>query len=134
LNLLDQIKSILNDAHATDRDGDIMRLLMSEELYLIAHKVRGRLAFDVATKVQIGEEFAWIIPTSGWRAYPVAQMWWKLSELSWGEARGLDIIAETGPLELHPDFASARDHFHSEAQSSDKPGRLTSLNLADLGL
>ncbi len=39
-------------------------------LYLIAHKVRGAPAFDVAEKVQIGEEEGFIIPTSGHRAYP----------------------------------------------------------------
>ena len=38
------------------------------ELYLIAHKVRGEAAFDVAIKM--GDW--WIIPTSGHRAYPWA--------------------------------------------------------------
>lgn len=41
------------------------------ELYLIAHKVRGEPAFDVA--INIGSEVdgdMWIIPTSGHRAYP----------------------------------------------------------------
>lgn len=54
-------------------------------LYLIAHKVRGEPAFDVATKMQCPECAAqgcsecdntgwwWIIPTSGHRAYPYAQ-------------------------------------------------------------
>lgn len=40
------------------------------ELYLILHKVRGEPAFDIATKLQIGDEEGWIIPTSGHRAYP----------------------------------------------------------------
>lgn len=40
------------------------------ELYLIAHKVRGQPAFDIATRLQIGDEEGWIIPTSGHRAYP----------------------------------------------------------------
>jgi uncharacterized protein involved in type VI secretion and phage assembly len=40
------------------------------QLYLIAHKVRGEPAFDVAIKLQIGSEEGWIIPTSGHRAYP----------------------------------------------------------------
>ena len=41
------------------------------ELYLIAHKVRGEPAFDIAIKMEMedGEEW-WIIPTSGHRAYP----------------------------------------------------------------
>lgn len=67
---------------------------MSEELYLVAHKVRGAPAFDVAIKMICpichdanscgdyqgmtcseceGEGFWWIIPTSGHRAYPY---WW----------------------------------------------------------
>ena len=36
------------------------------KLYLIAHKVRGEPAFDIAIKM--GDW--WIIPTSGHRAYP----------------------------------------------------------------
>jgi hypothetical protein len=38
--------------------------------HLILHKVRGEPAFDVAEKIQIGDEEGWIIPTSGHRAYP----------------------------------------------------------------
>lgn len=49
---------------------------MSEnELFLIAHKVRGQLAFDVAERhPDMGTTSDpapwWIIPTSGHRAYP----------------------------------------------------------------
>lgn len=43
-------------------------------LYLIAHKVRGEPAFDVAIQADMGTESDpgpwWIIPTSGHRAYP----------------------------------------------------------------
>lgn len=52
-------------------------------LFLIAHKVRGEPAFDVATQIMCAEcqgnsdcpecdgtGFWWIIPTSGHRAYP----------------------------------------------------------------
>jgi hypothetical protein len=42
------------------------------DLYLILHKVRGEPAFDIASKLQIGDEEGWIIPTSGHRAYPRA--------------------------------------------------------------
>ena len=42
---------------------------MSEELYLILHKVRGEPAFDIAQRLDCEEE-VWIIPTSGHRAYP----------------------------------------------------------------
>ena len=44
------------------------------ELYLIAHKVRGQPAFDIATQIQIGDELGWIIPTSGHRARPYWRM------------------------------------------------------------
>jgi hypothetical protein len=52
------------------------------DLYLIAHRVRGEPAFDVATRMECPEcaaqgcnecddsGFWWIIPTSGHRAYP----------------------------------------------------------------
>lgn len=47
--------------------------------YLILHKVRGEPAFDVAERLQIGDEEGWIIPTSGHRAYPYRQ--WPLEDL-----------------------------------------------------
>ena len=64
---------------------------MTENLYLILHKVRGEPAFDIAIKVEpffytdlkgnseekIQGEPMWIIPTSGHRAYP---SWWKSLE------------------------------------------------------
>lgn len=50
------------------------------ELYLIAHKVRGEPAFDIAHRLMIGDEEAWLIPTSGHRAYPYD--WFKLDELA----------------------------------------------------
>lgn len=40
------------------------------DLYLIAHKVRGEPAFDIATVEEVEGEEHWIIPTSGHRAYP----------------------------------------------------------------
>jgi hypothetical protein len=40
--------------------------------YLIAHKVRGEPAFDVAVKMEMPDGPWWIIPTSGHRAYPFA--------------------------------------------------------------
>ena len=54
------------------------------ELFLIAHKVRGEPAFDVATQTKCPECSAqgciecddlgywWVVPTSGHRAYPYA--------------------------------------------------------------
>jgi hypothetical protein len=44
-----------------------------DELYLISHRVRGELAYDVALRVhRSGGEELWLIPTSGHRAYPLA--------------------------------------------------------------
>ena len=40
------------------------------QLYLIAHKVRGQQALDIAIQMTMGDELWWIIPTSGHRAYP----------------------------------------------------------------
>ena len=43
------------------------------ELFLIAHKVRGEPAFDIAERMpelDEGDELGWIIPTSGHRAHP----------------------------------------------------------------
>jgi hypothetical protein len=47
--------------------------------HLILHRVRGQPAFDIAERIQIGDEEGWIIPTSGHRAYPAK--WWKLEYL-----------------------------------------------------
>jgi hypothetical protein len=66
------------------------------ELYLVAHKVRGEPAFDIATRIECAEckqdngnipgcsecdglGYWWIIPTSGHRAYP--WRWWGLDHL-----------------------------------------------------
>jgi len=46
------------------------------DLYLILHKVRGEPAFDIAQRIQIGDEEGWIIPTSGHRAYPYQTWEW----------------------------------------------------------
>ena len=62
-------------------------MILMTDLYLIAHKVRGQPAFDVATRMECPlctqedgdipgcyecDDFGywWIIPTSGHRAYP----------------------------------------------------------------
>jgi hypothetical protein len=44
-----------------------------DALYLISHRVRGELAYDIASRVLVsGGEERWLIPTSGHRAYPLA--------------------------------------------------------------
>src|SRR5258708_9323898 len=74
------------------------------ELYLIAHKVRGELAFDIAERMVCAEcqgnsstgrdpyvcfecddlGYWWVIPTSGHRAYPYANKECEWDELSVG--------------------------------------------------
>lgn len=80
------------------------------DLYLIAHRVRGQPAFDIATRIQIGDEEGWIIPTSGHRAYPYWQI--ILSDLVvhdqiGNDPIGLDFIP-TMP-ETTPDHYSIND-------------------------
>lgn len=43
---------------------------LDEPIHLIAHKVRGQAALDVAVPMQMHDGVWWIIPTSGHRAYP----------------------------------------------------------------
>jgi hypothetical protein len=94
------------------------------ELFLIAHKVRGEPAFDVATQLQIGEELGWVIPTSGHRAYPY---WWYslnrvINTITW-----VDQPPTSMPEGL-------RDHYAAHAAPAPAGGKITSLSLADLGL
>jgi hypothetical protein len=50
-----------------------------EERYLIAHVVRGEVAYDVAQRLLLSNGRAlWLIPTSGHRAYPLR--WMRLDE------------------------------------------------------
>lgn len=48
--------------------------------FLILHKVRGEPAFDIAHRLSIGGEPAWLVTTSGHRAYPVRH--WLLADLA----------------------------------------------------
>ena len=50
-----------------------------DELYLIAHRVRGEVAYDVAQRWLLSNgRPLWLIPTSGHRAYPLR--WMRLDE------------------------------------------------------
>jgi hypothetical protein len=70
------------------------------DLFLIAHKVRGKLAFDVAERV--GSE--WVIPSSGRRAYP----WWTSSLTISGPVMGMvGVGIEAGPLHSYDDSGLA---------------------------
>lgn len=102
---------------------------MTDNLYLIAHKVRGEPAFDIAQHMTCpkcdatddhctacdGQGHWWIIPTSGHRAWP----YWdaKLSDiddtydLSLGGASTL--LEHPGPMP-----PSLRDHYTTEREAS----------------
>lgn len=96
------------------------------DLFLIAHKVRGEPAFDVAVQMECPlcleayevtgsmgchecDELGywWIIPTSGHRAYP----WWtwelEATELSGGDGKNLIEMAGDMPPDL-PDHYPTR--------------------------
>ena len=92
-------------------------------LSLIAHKVRGEPAFDVAEQMTCpechGEDvmacpecnytgFWWIIPTSGHRAYPI--LTWTMDDFT-----GINPIRELGPVLNHPSWAALPDHYHISA-------------------
>jgi hypothetical protein len=67
-----------------------------EELFLIAHKVRGEVAYDVAQRLLLSNgRPLWLIPTSGHRAYPLR--WLRLDDLA------LTLSAE--------ELASVPDHY-----------------------
>lgn len=110
------------------------------DLFLIAHKVRGEPAFDVATRVQIGEEEGWIIPTSGHRAYP----YWFCSLLDLGIgilpdgcwAYGIDpvYLQCKGLIPIPPD--DWRDHYEVTRETSQRgpKAKIETIDLAELGL
>lgn len=91
---------------------------MSDDFYLIAHKVRGKLAFDVAVQQDSGTPSDpgpwWIIPTSGHRAYP----WWSKP------------LAEFA-LAIPPMPEGTPDHYSVNDRRPAPRGRI---NLEDLGL
>lgn len=107
----------------------------SETRYLIAHKVRGRLAFDIAVKLDQGTTTDpgpwWIIETSGHRAYPYWMV--NLNQLT-VEPRYPSIRS---PLDAVPSLPDGlRDHF--EVKSSPKNEmqsiKTLELDLEELGL
>jgi hypothetical protein len=68
-----------------------------EELYLIAHQVRGEVAYDVAQRLLLSNgRPLWLIPTTGHQAYPLR--WMKLDE-----SLALTVSAE--------ELAGVRDHY-----------------------
>jgi hypothetical protein len=94
------------------------------ELFLIAHKVRGEPAFDVASQSDCPEcdaqgchecdglGYWWIIPTSGHRAYP----WWSANLLDINDTYELSLNGEPTILD-HPGPMppSLPDHYPTRA-------------------
>jgi hypothetical protein len=91
------------------------------EPFLIAHKVRGESAFDIAERCMIGDEEAWIISTSGHRAYP----YWTHSLNGLCEEFIISDMLEDMP-EGHPD--------HYPTNPTKPPPRTGGNLLARLGL
>lgn len=128
----------------------------SEELFLIAHKVRGAPAFDVAIKMccplcQVeedpiykhmlqppgtfppeecetckGEGFWWIVPTSGHRAYPYWHV--ALSQVLFCSSRAPSPI-HLMPFDLTPP-EGLPDHWRSNPATSRPPIDITGLIIA----
>ncbi len=112
---------------------------MTDEPYLICHKVRGASAFDIAIRMEVNGEFWWIIPTSGHRAHP---LWWISLERTmipsglWkGEAEVMISITDMEKRFLPTAFDDLEDHYTSpnlpETHESKTAGRGL---LASLGL
>jgi hypothetical protein len=98
-------------------------------LYLIAHKVRGEPAFDVAVKMEMPDGPWWIIPTSGHRAYP----FWNM-ELS--KAIECDWQADAMPTDLRDHYDVSRDppapDYTNRATDSPRSGRPRVPTLEDI--
>lgn len=105
------------------------------DLYLIAHKVRGEPAFDVALRMDCPECESgcaecnqlghwWIIPTSGHRAYPYYSV-------------DLDLLGEEYNHAIRPGEMPANlpDHYPVNKPIAKQSGpRGTAELLADIGL
>jgi len=106
--------------------------MVSEELFLIAHKVRGEPAFDIAHQMLMDGEVAWITTTYGHRAYP--WKWWKLDDLAdvsdHPHQQPYDVIAYD--MAMPPDLP---EHFEVSAAPKGKGSGTSGKDLlAKLGL
>lgn len=112
-----------------------------EPLFLIAHKVRGKVAFDVAIQMAVEgyDEPWWIIPTSGHRAYP----FWNGSFEELGVHQLPDGNWAWGPSEngyrglIGTIHEGLRDHYEAAfAQIRESPkkvsGPLVNIDFSDL--
>lgn len=94
------------------------------EYYLIAHKVRGEPAFDIAVKMEVEindsiEEW-WLIPTSGHRAYP----YWSVPLSEWL----FDLVGDYTLPSMPPDWP---DHYSVSAAPKGQ-GQITASQLGKL--
>lgn len=116
---------------------------MTDELFLIAHKVRGAPAFDVAQHMTCpvcdatndhchacdGAGHWWIIPTSGHRAFPI--MNWPLKDLCHyipGQSWQPTVLDELGPIPAMEEFAKLRDHYTTTAEAAINLSTVLGLN------
>lgn len=112
---------------------------MSDELYLIAHKVRGAPAFDIAIKMTCpkcnstddhctacdGAGEWWIIPTSGHRAWPYWDQ--RLDSIEF-EGNG-NYCLSNELAEMPP---SLRDHYTTEREAATDLVRILGLEAKPL--
>lgn len=124
---------------------------MAAELYLVAHRVRGEPAFDIAQQISCSicggagkdtiadsiEEieciecdaigFWWIIPTSGHRAYPYH--YWPWDELAC-DSRISEHEFDPIPIQLGTMPPDLQDHYHlNQPAAPNQPSLLSRLNL-----
>jgi hypothetical protein len=79
------------------------------EQYLIAHKVRGEPALDIAEKMIVDGEEWWIIPTSGHRAYPYWSWEMAATQLDGGSLTLLEMVPPMPPdLPEHYEVTAAK--------------------------
>ncbi len=103
------------------------------EPYLIAHKVRGEPAFDIAVRMQCPEcngddamqmscgecdylGYWWIVSTSGHRAYPFNS--WSLDELFWAPTCDdpKTPITDASEAIMNKDWSDWPDHYRHGAE------------------
>lgn len=91
--------------------------------FLIAHKVRGEPAFDIAERCDIAGEEAWIIPTSGHRAYP----YWH-TEFNMAEHLSIQM-----PSNLRDHYEVSKPSREPSAVGTSRP-KVTEIDLNELDL
>lgn len=93
------------------------------DLFLIAHKVRGEPAFDIAEQIEMPWGREWVIPTSGHRAHPYFHI--GLDKLLGVE----NILQVVGPMPT-----DLPDHYHISdyTNRATRPPRSAAPRLEDI--